>query len=84
MAERSKAAVLKTDFPTIRKPHNFKQILLLASGLGCLPSSRCFHRIFFFLTGELCQKCVTCPFRAAVRHVSQVRRGSSLFRLPSA
>ncbi len=42
MAERSKAAVLKTDFPTIRKPHNFKQILLLASGLGCLPSSRYF------------------------------------------
>jgi hypothetical protein len=35
MAERLNAPVLKTDFTSTRKPHNFKQILLLASGLGC-------------------------------------------------
>jgi hypothetical protein len=39
MGEWLKPAVLKTDFASPRKPHNFKQILLQASGLGCFPSS---------------------------------------------
>jgi hypothetical protein len=39
MGEWLKPAVLKTDFASLRKPHNYKQILLQASGLGGLSSS---------------------------------------------
>jgi hypothetical protein len=39
MAERFMAAVLKTDSASVCKPHQIKQILLLANGLRKISSS---------------------------------------------